>query len=104
MSFDNSASLIALLSLLRDKEVLDKTEVSEIKRHGELAAVLVSKGLLTEEEIRGRYEEVQEVIRVASTILRGHPATPAMIEVLRARRETFPALIEEIFRAMGEPL
>ena len=101
MAFDDMASVIALLSLLKEKKILTTEEVTEIKRHGKVVPILIQRGILTREEYDERSEMVHEIIGMATGLLKkGPPYSSTVIKVLESYKKHFPRLVEELFGVM----
>lgn len=99
---DSQPTLIALLSLLLDKEILTKEEVEDVRRQGKLIPLLIKQGLVTQEEFESRFEDIKKILEVATLIMRGVPVTSAMVNVLMAHRKRFPELVGGILREAKE--
>ena len=98
----SKATLIALLSILKDKGVLDDEEIEDIRRHGKIAPYLIARGVISQEDFEERFEEVRKILDVARRILQGHPATPAMMNVIQAHRDRFPGLLGGLVQAVED--
>lgn len=103
MSFDATAGLIALMSLLKDKGILTDEEITEVRRHGKVIPFLIERGLLTQEDYDLRSEMVHELVGMTANLLKkGPPYGSTVLKIIKSYEVHFPTLVKEVFQALKE--